>query len=593
MDIRLLPLAVGLWVASAMTLALPPNFILPFLSLCISLFIVLLKFRNVVQHKMSIWFAVIGCLVGFVISLLRIWPLHGGEVAHLAAQHRVAQIDGTVLTDPVLREQKDALTWVPKQSGFVAIRTETIRTYSLVIRERVPVLLFAQNADTLKSLTGLIPGEKISIQGSFSRPGTGSSYAALVSALRPVDVIRGPPRYQRWASTLRTNLRLVVSHGPTDARSLVPGLTLGDSLTLPNDLALAMRNSGLSHLIAVSGANVTLILGLCLAIMTRITRRRYVIYASSLVSLLAFVVLVRPQPSVLRAAVMGAIALLAGYVGERKEMVATLCASTTVLLIADPWLAKSWGFALSVGATAGLIIWNQRILSFLDGLLPRRMPLWLVQTLAVSLCAQIAVFPMLVAMGSQLSLASIPANVLAVPLASVVMLMGLMLLGVSIVSIPCAKLFSPLATFPAWGIAQIARFFSRQEWLIIPWPVGFIGSAFAVITVVAGIHLCMKWKKLDRVFQSQVIGIVLSLLFFLWRPPHVVFRMWPVPNWLMVQCDVGQGDAAVINVGPGTAVVVDTGPDPDLLNQCLSRLNITYIPVLVLTHFHADHVGGL
>ncbi|HNO40241.1 MAG TPA: MBL fold metallo-hydrolase, partial [Marmoricola sp.] len=68
---------------------------------------------------------------------------------------------------------------------------------------------------------------------------------------------------------------------------------------------------------------------------------------------------------------------------------------------------------------------------------------------------------------------------------------------------------------------------------------------------------------------------------------------WPPKGWVLVACDVGQGDGLVLNLGSGQAVVVDTGPDPDLINQCLSRLGIREIPLLILTHFHQDHVGGL
>ena len=75
--------------------------------------------------------------------------------------------------------------------------------------------------------------------------------------------------------------------------------------------------------------------------------------------------------------------------------------------------------------------------------------------------------------------------------------------------------------------------------------------------------------------------------------PTVRFSQWPNRDWVMVACDVGQGDAAVIKVGRNSGVVIDVGGDPELIDQCLDRLNIETIPLLLLTHFHADHVGGL
>ncbi len=68
---------------------------------------------------------------------------------------------------------------------------------------------------------------------------------------------------------------------------------------------------------------------------------------------------------------------------------------------------------------------------------------------------------------------------------------------------------------------------------------------------------------------------------------------WPPPGWVLVACDVGQGDGLVLNAGAGSAVVVDTGPDPPAMETCLDRLGVRTLPVVVLTHFHADHVDGL
>jgi competence protein ComEC len=106
-------------------------------------------------------------------------------------------------------------------------------------------------------------------------------------------------------------------------------------------------------------------------------------------------------------------------------------------------------------------------------------------------------------------------------------------------------------------------------------------------------HLRMKWLSIENAQQSIALGIVLSLLMLIIRQPHVELRVWPPSDWLMIQCDVGQGDGAVIRTGAKQGIVIDAGPDDIAMNRCLSDLHITTIPILVLTHFHADHVGGL
>jgi len=76
-------------------------------------------------------------------------------------------------------------------------------------------------------------------------------------------------------------------------------------------------------------------------------------------------------------------------------------------------------------------------------------------------------------------------------------------------------------------------------------------------------------------------------------PVRLLGGGWPPPGWLFVACDVGQGDALVVNAGPQTALVIDTGPDPAAIDSCLRDLGVRRVPLLVLTHMHADHVDGL
>jgi competence protein ComEC len=290
---------------------------------------------------------------------------------------------------------------------------------------------------------------------------------------------------------------------------------------------------------------------------------------------------------------MGLVALAATYSKSNKSPVPALSVAVIVLVAMDPWLAVSYGFALSVAATAGLILWVNRILGFLDRTIPRRVPLWIIQTLAVTVAAQFSVFPILVALGSPISLSSVPANMLAVPLAGPAMVLGLVAALVTPVSQPLGTLVAWLAGCFAQLIAQIAKTCAAIDWLVIPWPSGKFGIAVALLTISGGIQIGLAWRRLSRLQQSQVVSLILSAIVLLWLNPTWNFKPWPVPNWVMVSCDVGQGDATVIRVGPNEAVVVDVGGDAKAIDKCLSDLHIKRIPVLLLTHFHADHIGGL
>jgi competence protein ComEC len=159
---------------------------------------------------------------------------------------------------------------------------------------------------------------------------------------------------------------------------------------------------------------------------------------------------------------------------------------------------------------------------------------------------------------------------------------------------------SSLGTFVAWLagcfaqlIALIATFCAAIDWLIIPWPSGTLGITLALLAVSGGVHIGLVWRKISAVKRNQTVSIALATISLLWVNPTMSWQQWPISNWVMVSCDVGQGDATVIRVGRNEAVVVDVGGDPEAIDRCLTDLRIKKIPVLVLTHFHADHVGGL
>jgi len=131
---------------------------------------------------------------------------------------------------------------------------------------------------------------------------------------------------------------------------------------------------------------------------------------------------------------------------------------------------------------------------------------------------------------------------------------------------------------PAGVIAAIAKWSS--EFPVLTIHNGLIG--FAIVTVI--VVFLWLFKKSWRKSTAVLIALILSLTWL---------QRWPAGDWQIANCDVGQGDSMVINRGHGRAIVIDVGPDPVAENKCLRNLGIKEIPLLVLSHFHADHVGGL
>jgi competence protein ComEC len=452
---------------------------------------------------------------------------------------------------------------------------------------------FITDPELIATAEHYIPGQRFEFSGKLSPAPIGKPFAGYLKLLEPPVLVESAPRYQMLAANLRSGLHESLRFSSEAAQGLVPGLALGDSSALKPELAIQMKAAGLTHLIAVSGTNVTLLIVVVLAVLRGFRVSRNWQYLVTVIALFAFVVLVRPQPSVLRATVMGLVALAATYSKSNRSPVPALSVAVIGLVALDPWLAVSYGFALSVAATAGLILWVNRIQTFLDRTIPKLVPLWVIQIMTVTSAAQFSVFPILVALGSPISLSSIPANMLAVPLAGPAMVLGLLAALIIPISQVLGIAIAWLAGCFAHLIAIVAKLGAAMDWLVIPWPSGKLGIALALLAVSGVVQVGLTWRRLSAIQQSHSISIVLTCLALLWVNPSFSLKQWPVPNWVMVSCDIGQGDATVIRVGRNEAVVVDVGGDAEAIDRCLTDLHIKRIPVLLLTHFHADHVGGL
>ncbi|NEC73029.1 ComEC/Rec2 family competence protein, partial [Streptomyces rochei] len=125
----------------------------------------------------------------------------------------------------------------------------------------------------------------------------------------------------------------------------------------------------------------------------------------------------------------------------------------------------------------------------------------------------------------------------------------------------------------------------------VDWPGTWPGAALLVLVTVAVLFLGRRLLTHPWWCGVCAAALVLAVV----QPPPLtrVITGWPPPGWRMVMCDVGQGDALVLAAGEDTAVVVDAGPDPALVDRCLRSLGVTRVPLVLLTHFHADHVAGL
>ncbi|MFG1999620.1 ComEC/Rec2 family competence protein [Spirillospora sp. NPDC048911] len=462
-----------------------------------------------------------------------------------------------------------------RQVLLVRARAEAVRR----TRVRVPVLLIASD----RRWAGLVPSQRVRLTARLTVPRHGELLAAAAVVRGPPQVLGPPSRVQRAAEEVRAKLRQAVAGLPDDQRSVLPGMVVGDTSRLDAGLAEDFRTAGLSHLLVVSGANLAIVIGAVLGLcrLLGVGRRRAPFIAA--VAVIAFVLVARPEPSVLRAAVMGMIGLLALVSGRERQGLPALCAAVLLLVLADPSLARSYGFALSVVATAGLLVlappWRRR--------LRRRMPGPLADALAVAAAAQVAVAPLLVMLSGELGVVSIAANLLAAPAVAPATLLGALAAMVAFAEPALARLVAWPAGLAVGWIIWIARTAADLPYATIAWSGGALGACTLLVAGAATLVI-LRWRVARLIGTAVTAGVLIAVIGL-----RVTAPGWPPQGWALIVCDVGQGDGLVLAAGRERAVVVDAGPEPRLMDGCLRRLGVRAVPMLVLTHPHADHVNGV
>lgn len=540
---------------------------------------------------------------GAAAGALRAADTRRGPVPGLARHYAPATLDVTVTGDP--RPVRPRVRGAARTAPAVTVEAEATRVTTApggATAVRTPVLIVAP-----PGWGGLLPSTRLRVPGRLAPPSRDGDRIAAV--LRVGD--HGPPRVtgpptalQRAAARLRAGLRTATDGLAPDARALLPGLVVGDTSRIPPDLDDAFRATGLTHLLAVSGSNLTILLALLIGpshLAARAERRglaarlgvplRWTAVVGG-VLVLGFVVVCRPEPSVLRAAACGLVTLLALGTGRRRTLLPALAAAVLALVLNDPWLARSYGFLLSVLATGALLTIGPR---WAESLRRRGVPPRAAEALAAAAAAQAVCAPVIVVLSSRVSLVAVPCNLLAELAVAPATVLGFAALLTAPLAPPVAHALAWLAGWPAAWTAGVARTGAALPGAELGWPDGWPGALLmAVATAVAVLvaRLLLRHGRPGR-WACAACALLLALAVLRPAPLDRAVTGWPPPDWRFAACDVGQGDALALAAGGGAALVVDAGPEPGAVDRCLRALGVETVPLLVLTHYHADHVDGL
>lgn len=519
----------------------------------------------------------LGCACAAAVAIgVRVDARESSPLRALADERAYVTVRAVVRDDP---RQLDSGRGPPR--ALVPVTVRQVQTFDRQWRLSARVLLFAPR----DGWSELLPSQEVTVEGRLDR-----SYGADLTVA--VLMARGPPQevgrasvVQRAAGSLRAGLSTAAGVLPEKPQGLLPGLVIGDTSGLDPAVEEDFRTTGLTHLVAVSGANCAIVAGAALltARALRCGPRTSAVVAG--LALLGFVILARPSASVVRAAAMGGLALVALASGRPRAAVPALAAAVIGLLLFSPELARSAGFAMSVAATAALIVVAPR---WATALRRRGVLVGIAEALAVAAAASLATAPLIAAISGQVSLVAVPANLLAAPAVPPATVLGVLAAAVAPASAGLAAVFAWLAGWPTRWLVLVATYGARAPSAAMGWLSGGLGALLLVGLLVGAWFVLRRPGRIRTVSLAAVIGSAVIVV-----PLRVASPGWPPRQWAMVACDVGEGDALALRAGPHQAIVVDTSMDPVLVDSCLRRLDVDGVPLLVITHLHADHVGGL
>ncbi|MDQ6696792.1 MAG: ComEC/Rec2 family competence protein, partial [Actinomycetota bacterium] len=314
----------------------------------------------------------------------------------------------------------------------------------------------------------------------------------------------------RAANQVRRLLERGARSLPPGPRSLFSGFVLGDDRDQPASVSDDFRASGLTHLLVVSGENLAFVLALVAPLLRRLRLSSRCLVTVAAIAF--FALITRGEPSVLRAAMMAGLSVSATTVGRPLSSIRLLAYAVASLVLIDPFLVGSVGFQLSVGASLGIVLLAPGLRRSLPG------PAAIVDATAVTLAAQVGVAPVMISRFGGLPVAAVPANLLAVPVAGLVMMWGVgagLLAGV-LGGRPAALLHVPTRLMIAW-ISGVAERAAR-------WPLGEIGPADAAVLAVgvAAVLVGLRATRSSLVragYGFVLLALVLPALALRWSSP--------------------------------------------------------------------------
>ena len=404
---------------------------------------------------------------------------------------------------------------------------------------------------------------------------------------------------------------------PSREAELARGFVLGQDERVDEGTKEDFRRSGLSHLLAVSGQNVTLLALLAMPLLGAlgIPLRERLLWVLALIAV--YVPVAGAGPTIQRAGVMGAVGVLATLGGRRGSRVYALALAALVTLSIDPGVAADVGWQLSFAAVLGILLLasplREAVAARLGAGAWRRA---LAEGVAVTVAATLATAPLIAFHFETLSTTTLVANVLAMPAVAPAMWLGMCSAGLAqLPGVPLEPLNGLNALLLAY-IAQVASWCAAPDWAELQVRLGGAGLVATYLALGASIPICARLARARRLAAARARGVrpfprltgkrtnagllsratlalaaLAAVVLFL--PGGGGAETGPLRGLRVEVLDVGQGDAILLRPAGAPAVLVDGGPPGAGLAGKLEDAGVRGLGAAVITHDQSDHAAGI
>lgn len=471
-------------------------------------------------------------------------------------------------------------------------------------------------------------GDRLSLTGGLQAPGhfgvfdfpaylesQGIGTVMRFPETRLMGEGRGRPFY-RWLYSLRRDMaRATSAVVPEPQASFGQAILLGIRDGLPDSLTERFRQAGTSHLLAISGLHVGILLALSVSASEFVVGRRRQFYlALPLLAIWVYALISGASDSAMRAAIMGSVYIAAIAVGRPRSLIPALALAAALMAALEPRVLSRVSFQLSFAAMTGIAIYyevlSDRVTEWLR-IGPEREEWWatalrgLSGAVGVTIAATLATAPLLIFYFERFSVVGMPATLLSMPALPLALVAHGATALVGLVSETTALLFGWLAWALSGYIIGVASMFAGMPMASVETGELARGFVWAYYAAIAGLAVLLyspaRWSRpslpsLTRIWNAEIPWQLAALALVVAATVWAVALSRSDGNLRVVFADVGQGDMTVITTPSGRTIVVDGGPDPDLAVRVLDAQTPFWRRTLVLvalSHPHSDHVSGL